>query len=321
VSSPPPPDETRQRVERVLEREVEQVDSPESAAAVIERLEDAARRTTEVQEAQAVAARPLTAAQAVERIVASPAISGLDEAAAVLATTAAEAVATGPEAPAVEQAARAALGPEAHATATSPQVRRGRGLLRQAVLRRMGPAQALDARLFLLVNGPPHPRWLDALGNAIAIWANGGWIWAVGVLVARQFGVRDTGRVLKTLLLGLLLSNATVEGPVKAYFRRRRPFIDVVRALVVGRKPGGWSFPSGHTSSAFTAATIVSAAWPRGAPVFFLLASWVGFSRVYVGVHYPGDVVSGAVAGVALGNGFRRLLARPFGPFQTGVGR
>src|SRR4030095_15579774 len=94
-----------------------------------------------------------------------------------------------------------------------------------------------------------------------------------------------------------------VEYPIKAYFRRRRPFIDVVRALVVGKRPGSWSFPSGHTASSFACAWVLSTYWPRRAPLFFTLASIVGLSRIYVGAHYPGDVLSGAIAGTAIAEG------------------
>ena len=80
-----------------------------------------------------------------------------------------------------------------------------------------------------------------------------------------------------------------------------------MRALVVGKKPGSWSFPSGHTASSFAAAWVLSKRWPRQSPLFFALAALVGTSRTYVGAHYPGDVVSGAGAGMLLSEATYRL--------------
>ena len=69
-------------------------------------------------------------------------------------------------------------------------------------------------------------------------------------------------------------------------------------ARVVGRWPLDSSFPSGHTSTSFACATILTLAFPRAAPGFFLLALAIGFSRIYVGAHYPLDVVGGAALGI-----------------------
>jgi undecaprenyl-diphosphatase len=64
--------------------------------------------------------------------------------------------------------------------------------------------------------------------------------------------------------------------------------------------PHDGSFPSGHAATSFAAATVLSAAAPRLTPVWALLATAIAFSRVYVGVHYPLDVVAGAVLGVLI---------------------
>ena len=105
-----------------------------------------------------------------------------------------------------------------------------------------------------------------------------------------------------------------VEYPIKAYFRRKRPFIEVVRALVIGKKPGSWSFPSGHTASSFASAGVLSTVWPEYRAAYYALAGLVGLSRTYLGAHYPGDVLSGALAGAVLGELTRRatraILAR-----------
>lgn len=62
--------------------------------------------------------------------------------------------------------------------------------------------------------------------------------------------------------------------------------------------PHSRSFPSGHTSTSFACATVVAFLVPRAAPPAFLLASAIGYSRLYVGVHWPTDVIGGAVVGV-----------------------
>jgi undecaprenyl-diphosphatase len=61
------------------------------------------------------------------------------------------------------------------------------------------------------------------------------------------------------------------------------------------------SFPAGHAATAFAGATLLSYLARRAAPLFVLLAAAIGYSRVYVGVHYPGDVVAGAAVGILCG--------------------
>ena len=62
--------------------------------------------------------------------------------------------------------------------------------------------------------------------------------------------------------------------------------------------PHSNSFPSGHTSTSFACATVLSFFVPRAAPAFYLLALAIGYSRIYVGVHWPLDVLGGAVIGL-----------------------
>jgi undecaprenyl-diphosphatase len=78
----------------------------------------------------------------------------------------------------------------------------------------------------------------------------------------------------------LWLATATVEHPIKKWFRRRRRFIHLIEAIIVGRKPGSYSFPSGHSAAAFAGALLLAREYPAGARGFFGLASLVAFSRV-----------------------------------------
>jgi membrane-associated phospholipid phosphatase len=293
------------RIEHTLERELQAIDSPQAADAVVARIERGASGTTEQQKGEEAAADARSPAAAVESAAETAPAPPVDRAAQALLETAAQAVAPTTEAPNVVEAAREVMGTSPRPTPI-PVSEPTRSYLREAVLRRMGPFQALDAKIFLFVNELPHPDWANRLLYGLTVVATGGWIWAIGVYIAAALGVPRSMRALRALMPSLMGATWIVEYPIKAYFRRQRPFIEIVRALVIGKKPGSWSFPSGHTAASFAAAWVLTTVWPRRAPLFFGLAGTVGFSRVYLGAHYPGDVMSGATLGIVLAEAIRR---------------
>jgi membrane-associated phospholipid phosphatase len=295
-----------QRVEQVLMEELATVETPEAAERVVGRIERLASGATEAERGERAARAPGGAADQVE--TAARTNEGPDCTAAVLTETAAQVAAPNEQAAPAAQAAGAVLPPGD--AAPTPEAARGRRLLRDAMLRRMGRLQRLDARLFLGVNGLPHPVWANVLADGITVVTTGGWIWLLALAVARILGVSGSRRAFRLAAPSVIGATSMVEWPVKALFRRRRPFIDVVRALVIGRRPDGWSFPSGHTAAAFSGAWVLSTVWPKKSPFFFALASAVGFSRIYVGAHYPGDVFSGATLGMVIAEAIRRPIAR-----------
>ena len=98
---------------------------------------------------------------------------------------------------------------------------------------------------------------------------------------------------------GLLLNTVLVQG-MKRVIRRERPFV-VYPDIVKRSGGGGYSMPSGHTASAFYTAASLSFWHPRWYVIVpsFAWASLVGYGRIYLGVHYPTDVLVGALLGTA----------------------
>ena len=113
--------------------------------------------------------------------------------------------------------------------------------------------------------------------------------------------------------VGLGVESALVNGVIKSFFRRRRPSaIDFVHRLPL-RQPRTSSFPSGHATSAFSAAALLSeedVLWP----LYYALAAVVATSRVYVKMHHASDVIAGAALGAAMGHTVRRLFPLPIAP-------
>lgn len=102
------------------------------------------------------------------------------------------------------------------------------------------------------------------------------------------------------LSAGLGAETLLVNGVIKSFFRRSRPVWEQHRAFRI-RRPRSSSFPSGHASSAFMAATLLGEDDPL-APLYYALAGVVAASRIYVKIHHASDVVAGAALGLVLGH-------------------
>jgi membrane-associated phospholipid phosphatase len=160
--------------------------------------------------------------------------------------------------------------------------------------------QRVDVWAFLFFNlQGSRPVWLDRMMLGFTQLGSGIAALAIGLVL---FSTGD--RLLAyELILGTLTLWIMVE-LVKALVRRSRPFIRVNQARIVGNPAGGQSFPSGHTSQAFFMATLLASHFHASIWVAFLLygiALLVGITRMYVGAHYPRDVLAGAILGSAWG--------------------
>jgi undecaprenyl-diphosphatase len=153
--------------------------------------------------------------------------------------------------------------------------------------------------------------WLGYIDKVGAVWV----ALAVVVGVALRLGFART--IGLTLLTGAATFAAdSVCFGLKDAVDRTRPFVahPQIDPLYVVHSS---SFPAGHAATAFAGATLLSYVAPRAAPAFVVVAAVIGYSRVYVGVHYPSDVIVGALIGVAVGVAAIGVLVF----VQSGTGR
>lgn len=139
----------------------------------------------------------------------------------------------------------------------------------------------------------------SAVGDFSLLWHLAG--------VARALGGPRQEREAVRLAVALGIESVLINGVVKSLFRRTRPEREQhgIRKL---RRPRSSSFPSGHATSGFMAATLLSQGRsPTTRALWYGAAGIVAASRVHVKIHHPSDVVAGAAVGVGLGALVRRL--------------
>jgi undecaprenyl-diphosphatase len=106
--------------------------------------------------------------------------------------------------------------------------------------------------------------------------------------------------IFPLVVAGSFLADLITLG-IKVITDRSRPYVDHPEPEPLLDTALDLSFPSGHAATAFAAATLLAGLAPRFAVPLFALAAAMAWSRVYVGVHYPLDVLAGAILGAAVG--------------------
>ena len=171
----------------------------------------------------------------------------------------------------------------------------------------------LDQRIASFINGSDSLYWDDIvyLATQTLTWIPVGLV--LLFVVYREKGLRSLLLILGLILLGILISDQLSSSIVKPLTHRFRPaqdpyimyFVDVVNEY----RGGSYGFFSAHASNTFTVATLLSLVF-RHRLVALLLYSWAllnCYTRIYLGVHYFGDITVGIIVGLLVGWGMYRL--------------
>jgi undecaprenyl-diphosphatase len=150
---------------------------------------------------------------------------------------------------------------------------------------------------------------LDPLMWTLGVVGRGGLVW---IAITALLAILRRLPLLALLQLGLalLLAAIVVDNVLKPAVHRERPYVAVPQIAVIGGKPDDYSFPSGHAGTSFAGATTLAGLFPAWRVAWWTLALLIAYSRVYLGVHYPLDVIAGAAIGTACGAVVAPLFGR-----------
>lgn len=169
----------------------------------------------------------------------------------------------------------------------------------------------MDRAVLFFIQEHFHTPFTDAFFPLVTFLGEAGAVW---ILIALLFIGRKQERnkgimLLAALVLTFLLGDCLL----KNLIQRPRPFVDMPAELLIPA-PSSYSFPSGHSSSSFAAAVILYKIRRSWGIVAFCGAGLIAFSRVFLFVHYPTDVLAGTLLGILVGTtvwyGYRKFFSQ-----------
>jgi undecaprenyl-diphosphatase len=158
-----------------------------------------------------------------------------------------------------------------------------------------------DAAIFRAIHHGMHQPWLDPV--MVALTDPGPWKIPLLVLIGALFLLRGRPGMIGVVVLALTIAagDQLSSHVLKPIFRRVRPSKELADTLPLFGVRNSYSFPSTHAVNFFAAAPVLSAVFPQATVFAYAAAAVVSFSRIYVGDHYPFDVLGGALLGLTLG--------------------
>ncbi len=156
--------------------------------------------------------------------------------------------------------------------------------------------QSVDSAILLFIQNNLRIGVLDFFFRAMSFLGDGGTIWIITAVILLLFNKTRRGGL--DLALSLLIAAVICNLVIKDIVARPRPYSTIEELEILVKPLSSYSFPSGHACSSFASATAVFLAFRKqGGAWAFLPASLIALSRIYVRVHYPTDVLAGAVLG------------------------
>lgn len=167
-----------------------------------------------------------------------------------------------------------------------------------------------DAVVMEFVQDHLHNPFTDTVFPVITYLGEGGIIWILLALILLCFKKTRTTGIL--VLITMLLTFLTGELILKNLICRPRPCHTFPEVPLLILRPDSYSFPSGHSASGFAAATMLFLWHKKQAWIAFIPAAVIAFSRIFLFVHYPTDVLAGSLLGIlfalAVNTVFLRLI-------------
>lgn len=153
----------------------------------------------------------------------------------------------------------------------------------------------IDMQILIWIQNNLKNTYLDSFFKILTFLTDRGFIWIIIGLIL--FISKKTRIVGIELLFSLFIGSILVNDILKPIFQRTRP-CDIMMIDLIIKHPGGYSFPSGHTASAFSAAFSAFLNNKKLGFILIIIAVISGFSRMYLFVHYPSDVLAGMIIGL-----------------------